>query len=754
MSHITDILNMFVYKGPKNRERFELLEDEREELKEGASEKQTPDKYSQQKPPEKQEQKTSGQDEKKQKSGEDSSGEQSPAENPGKKKTDEDSAGGKPVKDQDKSAKKPPQKEQGENKQKAAEKPAEKEQKPDEKPAEKDTPDDTSSEKKRPSDEQSGLEQSPYEQPDEDEQRAAEKQAKVRRASALRPAEDQRPKFKKPMTIEKWKALKKARRWQAQKAQDNAAGAQENAADAQDNTASAQDNAAGAQSQNTESVTKSLGENLRKMKEDFNFPINKDIVVREFKVLQQSNAFIIYIDGMVDKCTINDYILRQLMEKHSNSEGPKDNVTDYVVNNLLAANQIIMETEYNKIIDQVLNGLTALFIEGSSECILIESRGFEKRQVTQPLVESVIRGSQEAFVENLRTNITLIRRAIRSKDLVTEMIPVGKVNNTNCAIMYIKGITNPKIVAEVKKRITSIDIDLISSYGVLEQLIEDHPFAILPQILSTERPDRTASFLMDGKVAIICEGTPFASIVPITVYHMFHTSEDYSLRWQYGAFLRIVRMIATLVAVFLPGIYIALTLFHQEMIPTELLMSLAKAGEKIPFPAVIEILVMEISLELIREAGIRMPGIIGPTLGIIGAVILGQAAVSAGLVSPVLIIIVAITGLGSFAIPNFSMALGARIIRFVFIFAGAVAGFYGIAAGVFILTGIMCSMKSFGVPYVSPVAPKTKPSGDVIVKMPAWMQTERPDFLNPKRRSRTEGEIRGWIHRDSKENGQ
>jgi spore germination protein KA len=212
-------------------------------------------------------------------------------------------------------------------------------------------------------------------------------------------------------------------------------------------------------------------------------------------------------------------------------------------------------------------------------------------------------------------------------------------------------------------------------------------------------------------------------------------------------------MIATCIALFLPGMYLALTLFHHEMIPTELLASLAKAREHLPFPTVIEILLMEVSFELIREAGIRVPGVIGQTLGIIGAIILGQAAVAAGLVSPVLIIVISITGLGSFAIPNFSLAFGVRISRFFFIFCGAVAGFYGIAAGIFIFGGFACSMKSFGVPYFSPVAPKTKSGRDTIWRMPAGMQKTRPDFLNTRNRTRMESPVRGWAAQGKKGDG-
>ncbi|MDI9476161.1 MAG: spore germination protein [Natronincolaceae bacterium] len=504
-------------------------------------------------------------------------------------------------------------------------------------------------------------------------------------------------------------------------------------------------------SNNKDKVSKKLQTNLEKIKNKLNYPTSRDVIIREFKILQQSDAFIVYIDGMVDNNIVNDYILRQLLRKHNTDTGTKINVPDYITDNLLAANQVTTESDYTEIIEQVLNGMTALFIDKSDQCILIKSRGFEKRAVSQPVNETVILGPHEAFIENLHTNITLIRRIIRNKDLVAETIPVGNVNNVTCAILYIKGITNPKIIREVKRRINSIDIDFVSSDGTLDQLIEDHPLAIFPQILSTERPDRTASFLMEGRVAIIVDGAPNASIVPATFFDMMHTSEDYSLRWQYGTFMRIIRVISAALATFLPGFYLALTLYHHEMIPTELLASLAKARENIPFPIIVEILLMEISWELIREAGIRMPGVMGQTLGIIGAVILGEAVIAAELVSPILIIIVAITGLANLVIPNYPLGFGIRILRFVFVLLGAMAGFYGIATGIFIFGGLACSMKSFGVPYLSPVAPRAKASPDIIPRMPIWLQKERPDIINPKQRRRSRGIIRGWVKQDGRE---
>jgi spore germination protein KA len=396
----------------------------------------------------------------------------------------------------------------------------------------------------------------------------------------------------------------------------------------------------------------------------------------------------------------------------------------------------------------ILNGVTAVFINGCEECLLVDNRSYEKRQVGKPTAEAVVRGSQEAFVEDLRTNITLIRRIIKNKDLVTEFIQIGKTDHNVCAVMYMKNIVNTQVLKEVKRRITGLDIDFLPDDGMLGQLIEDHPFSLFPQIVSTERPDRACSFLMDGKVLYITYGTPIASAAPATLYHMFHTSEDTSLRWMYGTLIRYIRFLATVIAILLPGLYLALSLFHQEMIPTELLEVLQKSRENVPFPGLLEVLILEFMFEIIREGGIRVPGTIGQTMGMVGSIILGQAAVAAGLVSPMVIIVVALTAMSSFAIPNYSVSFGVRIIRFFFTFLGAIAGFYGISAGLCIFLGFMCSMHSFGMPFLSPIAPKTKSGSDIIDRRPIWMRKTRPDFLNTVNRNRTGGTVRKWVDQD------
>lgn len=501
-----------------------------------------------------------------------------------------------------------------------------------------------------------------------------------------------------------------------------------------------------------EKISTNIEENIQYIKHKFNFPSNKDIIIRELTVAKKYKAFIAYIDGMVDRITINNFILRALMVNDDKFQEDSDDECklDFIMSNILQTNQAKKVDSPDEFLYEILSGNTLLYVNGCNFYITNETKGYDKRGVDKPLIEGVVLGSQEAFNENLRTNVTLIRKLIKNNNLTTEFIKVGNVNKQLCAIMSIKGITNPAIVEEVKRRIKNIKSDMVLGDGVLEQFIEDNPYSIFPTILSTERPDRAAAHIMEGKVAILAEGAPFAKIVPVTLLTLMHSPEDSYMRWPYGTLIRLIRFVAAFIATLLPGIYVAITNFHQEMIPTELLIAIAKAKENVPFPTIVEVVLMELSFELIREAGIRIPGIIGNTLGIIGALILGQAAVQANIVSPVLIIVVSVTGLGNFAIPNYSMALAARVSRFCFIILGALLGFYGISIGIALFAILITNIKSFGVPFFAPIAPKTKESSDLFFKKPAWQQIYRPDYVNALKQKRQAKVSREWTEEEPK----
>jgi len=488
-----------------------------------------------------------------------------------------------------------------------------------------------------------------------------------------------------------------------------------------------------------------IGENIDYIRKQFNYPTNSGIIIREFLIAGKSRAFITYLDGMADDKTISDFILRPLLNTDKFNAIQEGCPLEYILFSVLEANQVKKVTKAKEVIDEILLGNTGIYVDGCNYYIFCETTGYEKRSVEKPQVEGVVKGPQEGFNEDIKTNIILIRRIIKNKDLVVEMLQVGERNNNQCAVLYIKGLTNPAIVAEVKRRINSIKTDAILAEGTLEQFIEDNPFSIIPSVLSTERPDRTASHLLEGKVAVLVEGSPFAAIVPVTIFSLLHSPEDTALRWQYGTLLRFIRTVSVFVAVLLPGLYVALTNFHREMIPTNLLIAIAKAKENVPFPTIFEVFLMEIAFELIREAGIRIPGIIGNTIGIIGALIIGQAAVQANLVSPVLIIIIAFTGLGNFAIPDFNLAFGARLMSVFYIILGGALGFFGISLGMLISLAFLVNQKSFGVSLLSTVAPKTRRSNDLFVRLPIWKNEMRPDNVNPVDVRRQPPVSRQWV---------
>lgn len=494
-------------------------------------------------------------------------------------------------------------------------------------------------------------------------------------------------------------------------------------------------------------LSKHLDDNLAFLQATFVSPINADLVLREFQVGNEQRAVLAYLEGMTDRETINLGILQPLMYLAVEDRAPADPLSAETIDRMfLPGNQTKRLKNYADAVQEIVGGNSVLFLDGVAEVISIETKGWEHRTISTPRTESVVRGPQEGFVETLRANTAAIRRHLRTPNLVTELFTVGVRSRSDVAMMYVYNVANHKLVAEVKRRIQALEgkIDFVSDSGVLEQLIEDHPHALVPQTIATERPDRCAAFLNEGHVVLLVATSPYALIIPATFTMFIHTPEDYYLRWPYGTFVRLVRFLAAFIALLLPAIYIAVANYHQEMIPTDLLLAIAAAREKVPFPAVVEVLIMEGSFELIREAGVRIPSVIGPTIGIVGALILGQAAVAAALVSPILIIIVAITALSSFAVPNYSAAFSLRVLRFVFIILAALLGFYGVGFGVMALSIHLVSLKCFGVPFMSPIAPYRKGGGDRISRPAIFGQRYRPWFLRPLDAVRERNWIRTW----------
>lgn len=512
----------------------------------------------------------------------------------------------------------------------------------------------------------------------------------------------------------------------------------------------------------------SLDVNLEYVKSKYNTLINSDILIREFTINarnKQYKAFLLYIDGMVDSELMNNFVIKPLMMRNKNNlyngdqskviaEAVTNNITvrkvkkfdmvEYLFNCLIPQNTVEKVEDFEKLFSDINAGNCGLFVDTINIAFDIDIKGFQQRSIDSPNNEIVIKGSQEAFVENLRTNTSLLRRIVNNENLIIENVEVGKVTKTKCAVCYLQNITNLDLVAEVKYRLNNLAIDSLLSAGQLEQLISDSNEFGIPETMSTERPDKCAKYMFQGRIIVIVNGTPYALILPATLIDFMVSPEDTNLKVNFSNFLRGIRFLGVFLTLLLPGIYIAITSFHQEILPTELLFSILASRENVPFPVIVEILIMEISFELIREAGLRVPSPIGPTIGIVGALVLGQAAVSASIVSPILIIIVAITGIASFTIPDFSFGFHLRYFRFVFILLGYMAGFLGIGIGIFVYISILCSLKSFGVSFTAPLAPLSNLKGNGYFLPPVWKREYRPSYVAPQKMKREEKISMKW----------
>jgi spore germination protein KA len=464
-----------------------------------------------------------------------------------------------------------------------------------------------------------------------------------------------------------------------------------------------------------------------------------DVVVREFELGEpRIQVAAVYAANLADKQIVNEFVIRSLMvgtaEVDFNGSGLPENVFHFIRENALSVGEVKMIRDWNTLILSILSGDTVILIDGCVEAIGGGTRGGEWRSVQEPTTEVTIRGPKDSFNESLATNISLVRRRILSPHLWLETMKLGRVTQTDVAIMYIKGIVNDKLVQEVKQRLQSIDIDSILETGYIEELIQDQTFTPFPTVYNTERPDMVAKNLLEGRIAIFVNGTPFVLIVPTVFSQFFETAEDYYQRYDISSFLRVIRYASFIVSLLGPSIYIAAVTFHQEMIPTSLLISLAASREGVPFPALIEALIMELTFEILREAGIRLPRAVGQAVSIVGALVLGQAAVQAGIVSPAMVIVVAITGIASFSTPAFNLAISARLIRFFLMFLAATFGFYALTLAMIVLTAHLSSLRSLGIPYLAPFAPFIPvDQKDAVARLPLWSLLTRPRLINQKR---------------------
>jgi spore germination protein KA len=485
-----------------------------------------------------------------------------------------------------------------------------------------------------------------------------------------------------------------------------------------------------------EPIGSNLNENISKLKAIFCSPVNVDFSVREIyiKALKRKGV-LLFLQGMTNVESIERQIIAPLMHV-TITEPTGEDIASSLIDRVLTGKGASRQNNVKGIVKEIVNGNAALLIQGVNTAVILATVGYEHRSVEKPISENTLKGPKEGFVESEQANRSLIRKYCRNEKLITEVMEIGNRSSSRVSIMYIADLADEKLLKNVKERLRNVEVDIVETVSILEQYIEDRTYSLVPTVLSTERPDRVGAFLSEGHVAMLLDGSPEALIVPVTFWALFQNPEDMYQRWPYGNFIRIVRLICCFIALLTLGLYIAVTSFHVDMIPTDLVLAIAASRERLPFPAFMEVLLMEMAFEILREAGVRIPTPIGPTIGIVGALILGQAAVEANVVSPILVIIVAVTGLASFAIPEISLSFMIRIARFLFLFAGAFIGFFGIASLFTICIAYLSTIQSFGVYFMSPFAPNFRSSKDFVVRPPIWKQWLRPQNINPKRDAR------------------
>jgi spore germination protein len=471
-----------------------------------------------------------------------------------------------------------------------------------------------------------------------------------------------------------------------------------------------------------------------------------DVVYHTFVAGPKLTCTIVYLEGMVDLSMIQQNVLKVLT-----SFDPATSAAEFVkqifeYKQLPIAHQTLLNTMPDAL-RSILNRDVLLLIEGDARTLAISVATFEKRAINEAPNESVIRGPREAFVEDLGTNLTLLRRRLKTSSYKIEMMQIGKETYTSVALTYLEGICDPQLIDEVKLRLSTIEIDAVLGSSYLEELIEDNPYSPFPQMQNTERPDVVSASLLEGRIALIVDGTPIALLAPVNFSMLMQSTEDYYQRYVASSWIRLIRYLFLFISLLLPSFYIAITTFHPDIIPERLLITIATAREVVPFPALIEAFIMELCFEALREATIRIPKAVGQSVSVIGALIIGTAAVEAGIVSAAMVIIVSLTGIASFIIPHFDLGLAFRLLRFPIMILAGMFGLFGITCGMIIIYLHVLNLSSFGIPYLSPFAPlKIKDVKDTVIRAPWWAMKSRP-FFTRLNKTRQGASPRNWDNR-------
>jgi spore germination protein KA len=471
--------------------------------------------------------------------------------------------------------------------------------------------------------------------------------------------------------------------------------------------------------------TKQIQENIRQIKNEF--AKDQTLVLRRLENPDVGESYIVYIDGMVNNRLINQDVIRPFLEFHPE---PHEPVTlDVIQNQVMLSNSVERTSDHDKLIQAIVYGDTLLLIDGIEEALILNTKGWTSRSISEPENEKVLRGPREGFTESIMTNLSLIRRRIRTSDLKMEFETFGTRTNTKACICYLDSVVNKDVLDELKKRIHMFSIDGTLDSNYINEFIKDSPYSPFKTVGTSEKPDAVAAKILEGRVALFVDGSPSVITVPYLFVENFQSDEDYYLNYYFASINRILRYLAFILAISIPAVYVALTTFHHEMLPLPLTMSISKARQGVPFPTVIEMILMLVIFEMLRESGARMPGSMGQALSIVGALVMGQAAVSAKIVSAPMIIIVAVAGICGVMSPRIK---GATILlRFIFLVMASFFGLYGFMFAVLALMIHLYSISSFGVPIMNSSYTNTlQDKKDIMVRAPWWFMKKRPKYLS------------------------
>lgn len=474
--------------------------------------------------------------------------------------------------------------------------------------------------------------------------------------------------------------------------------------------------------------TTSIEHTIAYMRERFD--VSDDFIVRRLHVMGERPAVACYFPPLTNGGH-QEAIKSFMTIGNRMKDVPDGDLKQELLDDYLFSSDGRTEETMEGVIEELLNGSTVVHVEGMTEAFVFCTRNVDKRSIDQPETEQVIRGPREGFIENLMTNLSLIRYRLQTPDLRIKINKIGKYTRSCVAVCYIQGVVNPALVEEVQHRLSKIEIDGLVDSGYVEQFIEDNQYSPFPQMQVTERPDKAVANLLEGRVIIIVDGSPIALIAPTVFSQFYQTSEDYAERFVLVSFIRLARLVALIFSLVFPALYVAVISFNPELIPTEFAVAVAGGRSGVPFPTVVEVLIMEISMEVLREATIRLPQQVGGALSIVGVLVVGQAAVAAGFVSPITVVIIALTTIGSFATPAYNAALALRLLRFPIIIMAGVFGLYGVMVGLILIANHLLTLKSFGVPYLSPIVPGNfEGIKDTVFRAPLWWMKRRPAMLH------------------------